>query len=79
MFGTVADTDALLQTVGVALIAGVGVTFVFSLAILGFARAVEATRSGRSGAATLFAVLALLGLAATGAAAVFGVLVMTSK
>ena len=79
MIATVVDTDALLQTVAAALIAGVGVTVVFSFAILGFARATEASRSGHSGEATVFAALAILGLLATGVAIAFGVIVMTTK
>jgi hypothetical protein len=79
MLATVVDTDALLQTIAAAFVAGVGVTFVFSLAILGIARSAEATRAGRSAEAALFVALAVVGLVATGAAAVFGVIVMTGK
>jgi hypothetical protein len=79
MLATVVDTDALLQTIAAALVAGIGVIFVFSLAISGFARAAEATRLGRSGEATVFAVLALAGLLATAAAMAAGVIVMTTK
>ena len=79
MLATVVDTDALLQTIVAALFAGIGVIFIFSLAILGFARATEATRLGRSGEATVFAILALAGLLATAAAIAVGVIVMTTK
>jgi hypothetical protein len=79
MLATVVDTDALLKTIAAALVAGIGVTFVFSLAILGFARAAEATRLGRSGEATVFGALAVAGLLATAAAIVAGVIVMTTK
>ena len=76
---TVVDTKALWQTVVASLVAGVGTTFVFSLAILGAARFAEATRNGRSGEAAVFAVLAIVGLLATAAAVVAGVIVMTTK
>jgi hypothetical protein len=79
MLATVVDTDALLQTIAAALIAGIGVTFVFSLAILGFARATEATRLGRSVEATAFGILAIAGLLATGVAIAAAVIVMTTK
>ena len=79
MLATIVDTKALGETILGALIAGVGTTFVFSLAILGAARFSEANREGRMVEATAFAVLGVLGLLATAAAAVFGVIVMTSK
>ena len=75
---TVVDTQALLETCLAALIAGVGVAFTFSLAILGLARFAEASRAGRRLQRALFATLALAGLAATGAAIVGGILAMTS-
>lgn len=79
MIATIVDTKALGETILGALIAGVGTTFVFSLAILGVARFSDANREGRGFEAAAFAVLALLGLLATAAAAVVGVVVMTSK
>jgi len=79
MLATVVDTKALWETVAAAFIAGVGTTVVFSFAILGFARFSEANRQGRSVEATLFGALAVLGILATAAAIVFGVIVMTTK
>jgi hypothetical protein len=79
MIATIVDTDALWQTIAAALVAGVGTTLVFSIAILGMARFVEANREGRAFESALFAGLALLGLLATAAAIVFGVIVMATK
>ena len=79
VLGTIVDTSALWQTIAAAFVAGVGTTLVFSLAILGVARFAEANRQGRSVQSALFAGLALLGLLATVAAIVFGVIVMTSE
>ena len=79
MISTIVDTTALWQTVAAAFVAGVGTTVVFSLAILGATRFAEANRQGRSGLAAIFGALAVLGLAATIAAIVIGVVVMTSK
>jgi hypothetical protein len=79
MIATIVDTDALWQTIAAALVAGIGTTLVFSLAILGVARFAEASRDGRSLVSALFAGLALLGLLATAAAIAFGVIVMTTK
>lgn len=79
MIATVVDTSALWQTIVAALIAGVGTTLVFSLAILGVARSSEANREGRTIETALFAGMAVLGLLATAGAIVFGVIVMTTK
>ena len=79
MLATIVDTSALWQTLVAAFVAGVGTTLVFSLAILGVARLAEANRQGRSVQSAVFAALALLGLLATAAAIVFGVIVMTTK
>jgi hypothetical protein len=79
MLATIVDTSALWQTIVAAFVAGVGMTLVFSLAILGVARFAEANRQGRSVHSAVFAALALLGLLATAAAIVFGVIVMTTK
>ncbi len=48
-------------------VAGVGTMIVFSLAILGATKFAEANRDGKAPEATVFAVLAVLGLAATAA------------
>ena len=77
--GAIVDTNALWQTVVAALAAGVGITLVFSLAILGIARVVELGRDGRTGAASAFATLAAIALAACLGAVVLGVIVMTQK
>jgi hypothetical protein len=79
MLGSIVDTTALWQTIVAAFVAGVGTTFVFSLAILGVTRFGAASRDGRSLQAAAFAILAVLGLLATVAAAVGGVIVMTTK
>lgn len=79
MLATVVDTSALWQTVVFALVAGVGTTIVFSIAILGAARFGEASRDGRAGHAVLFGAMAVLGLLATLAAVAVGVIVMSTK
>ena len=79
MIATIVDTEALWQTVVAAFAAGVGTTIVFSLAILGAARFSEANREGQRAQATVYGALMVLGLLATAAAVVFGVIVMTTK
>jgi hypothetical protein len=79
MLATVVDTESLWRTVVASFVAGVGTTFVFSIAILGAARVAEAQRHGRSGEAVVFTVVAAVGFLATLAAIVIGVVVMTTK
>ena len=75
----IVDTNAVWQTVVVALGAGVGITLVFSIAILGVARFVELGRDGRNVAAIAFGTLAAIALAVCVGAIVLGVVVMTQK
>jgi hypothetical protein len=77
MIASIVDTDALLTVIWASLAAGVGVTAAFGFAILGGVRAVELGRSGRVGEAAIFAVIGMLGVAATFGAIVFGIVVMT--
>ncbi len=78
LLATIVDTEALLETAVAALVAGVGVAFTFSLAILGAARYAEESRERRPVRAAAYAALGLLGLAASAAAIVAGIVAMTS-
>jgi hypothetical protein len=69
----------LLQVVWVSLAAGIGVTVAYGFAILGGTRALDLSRAGRGGAAVVFGVLCAVGLAAVGAALVFGIVIMINK
>jgi D-alanyl-lipoteichoic acid acyltransferase DltB (MBOAT superfamily) len=77
--GVIVHTKELAQTVVASLVAGVGVTFVFSIAIWGAARFVDLSRSQRHVAAGAAAALGALALAVTLATVVVGIVVMTSK
>jgi hypothetical protein len=79
VIATVVDTTALWETAVYSLIAGIGVTAIFSIALLGATRMSEATRDGRNATSALYATLALIGLLGTAVAVVAGVIVMTSK
>ena len=79
MTATIVEGKALLQTVGASLVAGVGVTFVFSITIWGVARFADLSRNERPVAAGAAAVAAGLALIATVAAVVIGIIVMTHK
>jgi cation transporter-like permease len=75
----VVETKELLQTVVASLVAGIGVTVVFSVAIWGVARFADLSRNERPLAAGAAAALAGLAVLVTLAAVVFGIVVMSSK
>jgi hypothetical protein len=79
MLGTLVDTQALWRTIAASFIAGVGVTVIFSLAIASGALFADMTRDGRRVAAAAFGALAVVALAAAGAAVTIGIIVMTQK
>jgi hypothetical protein len=79
MIATIVHTDELLQTVVASVVAGIGVTFLFSLGIWGAGQFAELNRSHRPVAATAALVVGGVALACVGAAIVIGIIVMTSK
>jgi hypothetical protein len=79
MMATIVETKELVETVIASLVAGVGVTAVFSMAIWGGARFVDFSRDGRPVAAAAAVALGVLALVTTLAAVVFGIVVMTKK
>jgi hypothetical protein len=78
VIATIVDWHALLQVILASLIAGIGATVAFSLAILGATRFADLRRD-ENPAAWGYGALALAGLGATLAAVLFGIYVMTSK
>jgi hypothetical protein len=79
MIATIVHTDELLQTIAASVIAGVGVTFAFSVGIWGAGQFIELSRNERPVAATAALALGGLALACVAAAIVIGIIVMTSK
>jgi len=79
MIATIVHTDELLQTVAASVLAGLGVTFAFSVGIWGAGQFVELSRGERPVAATAALVVGGLALAFVAAAIAIGILVMTSK
>jgi hypothetical protein len=79
MIATIVEGRALLETIVASLLAGVGVTFAFSVAIWGVGRFSDLSRGERPLAAAGAAVVATLALSGVAAAVVFGIVVMTSK
>lgn len=79
MIAVVVETRELLETVVASTVAGVGVTLVFSVAIWGFARFADLSRSERPLAAGAAAALAAVALATTLASVALGIVIMMSK
>ncbi|MGV1050286.1 MAG: hypothetical protein ACOYD4_17370 [Solirubrobacterales bacterium] len=79
MIATLVEGRQLLETVVASLIAGVGVTAAFSVAIWGVGRFADLSRNERPLAAGSAAVVAALALVVVAAAVVFGVIAMTRK
>lgn len=79
MIATVVDWAALRDVVIASLAAGIGTTIAFSLAILGLTRVADTRRDGRVVEAWAYAGLAIVGLAVSATAVVYGITLMTSK
>ena len=77
MFATI-DWDAMLTVIWSSLLAGIGATAAYGLAILGGNRAVELGRSGRLGVAAVYGLIGALGAAMVVASIVFGIVVLSA-
>jgi hypothetical protein len=73
------DTSAAWQAVWTAAVSGVGITIVFSLAVLGATRSTDMRRDDRPGQAAMYVALALVALAATVGAVVYAITLITTK
>jgi hypothetical protein len=73
----VVDWDALTTVVWASVVAGVGLSAAYGLAILGGTRALDLGRDGRTGQATVFGVVGAIGIALVIAAIVVGLVVLT--
>ena len=72
-------TSPLFKMVYSALIAGVGVSLVFSIAVLGAVRFSDMRRCGRTTAATGYALLAAGALVVSAAVVVYGLILVGHK
>lgn len=69
----------LVEVIWVSLLAGVGITVVYSAVIYTSARAAEARRDGNGAAAAVFGTLAALAFAIFMAGVIIGVTIMLNK
>lgn len=79
MIALIVDGGALVEVVWVSLIAGIGLTLVFSVTIAGAARASQQRREGRAGLALVWGAVASVCAVACIAAVVVAVTVMLHK
>ncbi len=79
MIAGLIDTGALLKLLYSSLAAGVSVSVVFSLAILGATRSSDMRRSGRSAAASAYAALTVVALIVAAGIVVYGLVLMARK
>jgi hypothetical protein len=75
----VVDWGALVQVLWTSALAGVGVTAIYGLVIVGVTRAVDARRNRNAAGVAAYGAVGLVSLAVVAGAIVFGIIVMTSK
>jgi hypothetical protein len=73
------DTGLLWQVIWVSLLAGVGISALFSLVILGSARAAEARRAGKGGTAAAYVAVAVVAFLLFAGGVALGVQEMVAK
>jgi len=79
MIATLVQTKELWETVVASVVAGLGVTFAFSVGIWGAGQFIELNRNERPLAAAGAAAVGILALAFVAAAVIIGIIVMTHK
>jgi hypothetical protein len=79
MLASLVDTHALWRVIVYSVVAGVGVTAVFSFGIVGLTRFEESRRGGRSGMAAAYAALALIAAVVVVGVVVEAIVVMAKK
>ncbi|HEV2791488.1 MAG TPA: hypothetical protein VGV69_09355 [Solirubrobacterales bacterium] len=79
MIATIVHTDELLQTIAASVVAGLGVTFAFSVGIWGAGQFIELSRHERPVAAAGAGAVGVLGMVCVAAALIAGIVVMTGK
>jgi hypothetical protein len=78
MIASAVDGGKLLEVVSVALVASVGVSTLFSLAILGLTRISDRRQDGSAATLAAYGALAVLSLAGCVAAVIYGLVLLTS-
>ena len=79
MIAAAINVHALVKMLYSSVVGGVGVAVVFSIAILGATRSVEARREHRTGAAAAYSVVAAAGLLLAAAIVIYGLTLVAHK
>jgi hypothetical protein len=79
MIASIVDTHDLLEVIWVSIVAGIGLTAVYGVAIVGATRAVDLGRRGATVSAVVFGALGIAALAVVVAAIVFGIATLSDK
>ena len=69
----------LLKMLYFSVLAGVGVSVIFSLAVFGLTRSSDMRRAGRATASTAYAALGVVALVLSAAAVVYGLILVAHK
>lgn len=77
MLAAIVDWEGILDVVIVSFVAGVGVTAIYAVAVLGVTRVLDMSRDGRSLEAGAYGVLAVVSFSAVIAACIFGIAILT--
>lgn len=77
MFASIVDWQGILDVVIVSFVAGIGVTAIYAVAVLGVTRVLDMSRDGRTLEAGAYGVLAAVSFTAVIAACVFGIVILT--
>lgn len=77
MLAAIVDWEGIRDVVIVSFVAGVGVTAIYAVAVLGVTRVLDMSRDGRSLEAGAYGVLAAVAFVVVVAACVFGIVVLT--
>ena len=79
MIASIVDTHDLLEVIWVSIVAGIGLTAVYGVAIVGATRAVDLGRRGATVSAVIFGALGIAALAVVLAAIAFGIATLSDK
>jgi Na+/H+-dicarboxylate symporter len=79
MIASIVDTDALLEVIWVSIAAGIGLTAIYGVAIVGASRAVDSSRYGQLAGAVFYGALGLLALGVVVVAIVLGIETLADK
>ena len=79
MIASIVDTHDLLEVIWVSIVAGIGLTAVYGVVIVGATRAVDFGRRGQTAGALFFGALGIAAMAVVLAAIVIGIATLSDK